>query len=285
MKPRGWNPTRRNRNIGTDRAGHGQSNRLVIPESWNDIRAYWCRLKEPVYFELNGFTFLVEPCHPEFMHSVTVDDVVQVLSLLPRDDAAGVRIVALRQPSRKQTLLSAVWGRLAYFADFGRVQGPAIIIEAMRLNEVFEYPLSLPPDAAAELDRIREDGHVVTKDNGRRTWRVETTPDSVRHTQLYRTVPHEVGHLVHYVRDVIKASGGDRIEERRLDDLYFTKPSREKEDFAHRYAREFYERVCREGRVPFDRMIDLARIKRLGLKASWFGIPTDGDPESEPPSR
>ena len=31
MNRRGYDPTRRNRNIGTAKAGHGQDNRLVIP--------------------------------------------------------------------------------------------------------------------------------------------------------------------------------------------------------------------------------------------------------------
>ncbi|KAF0814961.1 hypothetical protein IGB42_00037 [Andreprevotia sp. IGB-42] len=29
----GWNPTRRNRHIGTGAQGHGQDNKLVIPQS------------------------------------------------------------------------------------------------------------------------------------------------------------------------------------------------------------------------------------------------------------
>ena len=33
---RGWNPVRRNRNIGTAAPGHGENNRLVIP--WRGLR-------------------------------------------------------------------------------------------------------------------------------------------------------------------------------------------------------------------------------------------------------
>ncbi|CAN7504086.1 hypothetical protein LJR118_003525 [Acidovorax sp. LjRoot118] len=35
MRP-GWNPVRRNRNIGTPAQGHGEDNRLTIPESRHD---------------------------------------------------------------------------------------------------------------------------------------------------------------------------------------------------------------------------------------------------------
>ncbi len=44
MQRPGWNATRRNRNIGTARQGHGQDNRMVIPSNWQDLRRYWKRL-------------------------------------------------------------------------------------------------------------------------------------------------------------------------------------------------------------------------------------------------
>lgn len=37
MRP-GWNPTRRNRNQGTAKRGHGQNNRMVIPCVWRSGR-------------------------------------------------------------------------------------------------------------------------------------------------------------------------------------------------------------------------------------------------------
>ena len=41
----GYNPNRRNRNLGTKKAGHGQANRLVIPdcELWLQISSSRCR--------------------------------------------------------------------------------------------------------------------------------------------------------------------------------------------------------------------------------------------------
>src|SRR6185312_15479594 len=137
------NPARRNRNIGTSKSGHGLANRLVIPAASNDPRIFWEKLRDPVTVEANGFLILVEPCRPGFVHAVTVEDVVRILGLLPMEDIARLRAVVLRQPTRKQRVLSAVWGRLAYFADFGRARGPAVILEAQRLDEPIEWPRSL----------------------------------------------------------------------------------------------------------------------------------------------
>jgi len=270
VKRPGWNPTKRNRNIGTNKAGRGQDNRLVIPSHWTDFRVFWSRLQNPIHFELGGFTFLVEPCTEGFAHSVTVHDIARVLRLLPHDDVARIRIIALRQPTKKQRILSSVWGRLAYFADFGETEGPAVILEAQRLHCAYDYPKSLSPDAAEELECIRNDGHEVTQE--RRAWKVATSPAAVRQTQLFRTLPHEVGHYVQYDREVRQAAQGDPDELDRLNDLYFTKPTRDKEDFAHRYAREFMERMREAGECPFEPLVDRFHMKQFGMDPAWFGL-------------
>ncbi len=64
MKRSGWGARRRNRNIGTSKSGHGQDNRLTIPESWADDRFFHKKLNNPVSLELevheNQVTTLVE---------------------------------------------------------------------------------------------------------------------------------------------------------------------------------------------------------------------------------
>ncbi len=65
----GWNPTRRNRNLGTAKAGHGLDNRLVIPASRNDPRRYWERLRDPVSVAVGAFTILVESWKPSSQHA------------------------------------------------------------------------------------------------------------------------------------------------------------------------------------------------------------------------
>ncbi|MFT4511883.1 MAG: hypothetical protein ACI89X_002085 [Planctomycetota bacterium] len=270
MKQPTWNHERRNRNVGTAKSGHGRSNRLVIPGSWNGTRVYWQDLNNAIRFELNGFTFLVEPCTNGFAHSVTVDDVTRVLRLLPHDDVARIRFIALRQPTKKQRLLSLAWGRLAYFADYGGMRGPAIAIDSQRINGVSKHPKSMSPDENEELDRLQQDGHIVTP--GRRSWSVESSPDAVRRTQLFRTLPHEVGHYVQYDREVRLAAAGDLAEECRLRDLHFTKPTLDSEQFAHRYAREFGERMKLAGSFPFAPIVNRFHMKQHGLDPAWFGL-------------
>jgi len=243
---------------------------MVIPTSWNDPRVYWEKLTNPVTVVTRGVTVLVEPCRPGFLHAVTVDDVAHVMGLLPPDDIARIKAVVLRVPTRKQHGLAGVWGRMAYFAQLGAVEGPVVMLEANPAEYTFTKSSSLSPDEAEEVDRLRSDGHEVT--SSRRGWRIRTTLDSVRRTQLFRTLPHEVGHHVQFDRAVRVGAGGDWEAELRLRDLYFTKPRREKEDFAHRYAREFIERVSALGQVPFPRIVDEVRMRQAGLEPAWFGL-------------
>jgi hypothetical protein len=265
----GWNPTRRNRKLGTASSGHGLDNRLVIPERGRDPRLFWEKLRDAVRLDINGFAFLVEPCLPGFVHAVTVDDAVRLLALLPEDDLATLRAVVFRQPTRKQRILSAVWGRLAYFAEIGSMRGPAVILEAHPLDDHYEHTRSLSPDEAEELDRLRADGHVVSA--GPR-FRIQTSLASTRSTQLFRTLPHEIGHLVHYEREVHLRAGKDVLAERALREQFFTRPSRESEDFAHRYAREVVAALSAAHRLPFPRLEDPRSMRRQGLDPAWFGV-------------
>jgi hypothetical protein len=269
MKRSGWDPTRRNRNLGTSKAGHGLANSLVIPASWRNWRAYWSSLRDPIRVEIEGLTILVEPCKPGFVHAVTVDDVVRMMALLPADDVAAIRTVALRQPTRKQRIIEPVWGRLAYSADFAADEGPAILLEATPQDLRFRRSRSLSPDEAEEVERLRADGHVVS---GERLWEIQTSLASVRSTQLFRTLPHEVGHYVHYHRAVLQPAGDDIDAHLALREAHFTRPAREREDFAHRYAREAVERLSAEHHVPFPRLVDEASMRRLGLDSAWFGV-------------
>src|SRR5215831_16068167 len=119
MMRSGWNPTRRNRNIGTARSGHGQDNRLVIPSSRRDDRPFWSRLGPHTAVTRTVWgtpvTFLVEPVRESSVHACTVDDLCRLLeSVRARAWGASVALFLLRQPKRKEQTLQSVWGRLAY---------------------------------------------------------------------------------------------------------------------------------------------------------------------------
>jgi hypothetical protein len=124
MRRSTWNPTRRNRNIGTAKAGRGLANQLVIPRPHRDPRAYWESLRDPVVVAANGYRIVVEPCLPRFVYAPTVDDVLRVLAMLPRRDTRHIELIIFRQPTRKQRTLSLVWDRLAYNAIVGPFSGP-----------------------------------------------------------------------------------------------------------------------------------------------------------------
>lgn len=165
----GWNPTRRNRNIGTAKRGHGQNNRLVIPEPRSATEAFWVRLDSWVEVErrVHGrpLAFLVEPARSDFLHPCTPDDVARVLAHLSAVALAGLTAVVLRQPRRKERILSLVWGRLVFFAEIGRHRGAMIVLEATDLSRQ-RWPRSLGPSDQAELEWLRTDGHTV-EDTGR----------------------------------------------------------------------------------------------------------------------
>ncbi|MEM1180077.1 MAG: hypothetical protein AAGM22_17175 [Acidobacteriota bacterium] len=145
----GIDPTRRNRNIGTERAGHGADNRHGIPQSWHDNRVYWEKLSDPVLVERRlqsrPVTFFIEPTRPDCVHACTVDDVMRVLQLLPPENQLCVTTFVFRQPTRRQSQLRPVWGRWSYFAKLGRYRGPAIYLDAQAPDRSIRWEKSLDP--------------------------------------------------------------------------------------------------------------------------------------------
>lgn len=270
MRP-GWNPTRRNRNQGTAKRGRGQENRLVVPKYWPDDRMFWEVLRSPIAVSRtvanSELVFLVEPPRSGSFHACTIEDVCRVLACAPPEHLNGIDLLVLRQPTRKQEVLRPVWGRLAYHAAIGRYSGTAIYLEAQTIRSL-RWPASLTPEDEAELDRLRGDGHVVTRE--RRGFTVAVTPEAIRATQLYRTLLHELGHYVDWLESVVRPiqEMSDDFERDRVVRTYRSKDPRTKEDFAHRYALEV------GGRVPrFARSLDHELVRRDGMDPAWFQVP------------
>jgi len=245
---------------------------MVVPEAWADPRRFWSRLQDPVIVErvIRGHVLpiVVEPVRASFLYPCTVDDLAELLNLLPPADLKGIAFVALRQPTRKQALLSLAWGRLVYHAEVPGLSGPAVILEAQKSQGGARWPKSLQPWAAAELDLLRSEGHVVS--NEPRCYRIVSDHSAMRATQLFRTVPHEVGHYVDYRQRVIEPSTNER-EFNRRQESYWVRPEREREEFAGRYAREF--RRDHTERLPFPLRFDEKSIKEDGLEPGWFQLP------------
>ncbi len=260
MKP-GWNPVRRSRNIGTSKQGHGNDNRLVIPESWHASKVFWENLRSykavPRQVGNRAIHFLVEHTRDGWFHPCTVDDLHRVLQHLPQTDMACIDLVVLRQPKRKERILSSVWGRATFHAEIDQYSGPAIILEAQTLDPI-EWPRSLGPEDVLELQRLRDDGHSVGET--KRHFLIQPSLESLRATQLYRTLPHEIGHHVDYRSTAPGA--------------WDNKPFVDKESFAHRYASSAFSQLKESGCLPFPRLLDEAVFLNDGLHIDDF-FPAD----------
>jgi len=150
---------------------------------------------------------------------------------------------------------------MIYSTSLARGYGPAIFIEAQGITLRWILPLSQRPEDEQELERLRDDGHRVTRE--RKGWRIDSSSDSIRATQLYRTLLHEIGHHV------------DRLQHSSLtlpesDDRFFARPHLEREAAAHRYADEWASRLRRSDVIPFKPIIDAAKLRRSGLVPEWF---------------
>jgi hypothetical protein len=105
------------------------------------------------------------------------------------------------------------------------------------------------------LERLNGDGHeIVTTKHG---YKINVSLESIRATQLYRTLLHEIGHSVDNDRN---PAAFDR------------KSSLEKETFAHQYADKLRESLVRFGVIPFARILDKKTIARDGLSVSDFTV-------------
>ncbi len=259
MRP-GWNPTRRNKNVGTKAHGHGSNNSLTIPESWHESKCYYEKLSSYTIVARTVGTrelrFFVEPTRSDWFYPCTIDDICAVLSRCSAEVPSAFDFVVMRQPTRKQRILCPVWGRAIFFFDIDKFSGSAIVIEAQDLSPI-EWRNSINPERARELERLRQDGHEVH--NTRRGIEIRVTPNSLRNTVLYRTLLHELGHHVDYKRS----------SEQDWD----SKTKAEKEDYAHRYALELKTFLSVQGALPFAPIISDDSLLADGLKHEWFRLP------------
>jgi len=174
---------------------------------------------------------------------------------------------------------------LIYSYKFERDFRPAVVIEAVDCKRTLKWPKKLSVDDQKELDRLRKDGHefVTTK----RHYIANFNINNVRNTQLYRTLPHEFGHYIHYHNVVIKPlkemkAALDKLDTempenctratkswykkwlkmhdsydvqfRENEAKYFAIIKDEKEVFAHNYADKLIQKLEACEAIPFDRI-------------------------------
>ena len=157
--------------------------------------------------------------------------------------------------TRKQQILSSVWGRLSYYYETKACSGVAVILEAQAHERVIKWPKSLSPDDRNEIDNVSNDGHEVRFE--KKCITITSTLEACRSTQLLRTLPHEIGHYRHYCQ----------IDN---DTQYRSIPAEEKERAAHRYVKELTAPLRAERKIPFDRLIDREVLATDHLPIEWF---------------
>lgn len=272
MKKNTHNPTRRNRNIGTKKSGHGQDNRMRIPESWHDDRVFWSKAISPKFLTLSiaekKLSVIVEPVKSGFSHHVSPWDIEKILSNLGESHVADLAAIVLRQPKRKEILMSSVWGRFVWHADIGDAHGPMIMIEAQETNSSQRWRKSLKPEGVKELERLKADGHEIVTD--RRHHHINSSGAAIRNTQLYRTLLHEIGHYEDYRINIVEKDTGDIDRWFDLVERYEQRTSDQKEQFAHQFAENAMETLSQSGSAPFSLQIDDKRLLDNDLKRSWF---------------
>ncbi len=252
--------TRRNRNIGTSKQGYGKDNELTIPQPALILKSFYERLDnyKKITKTINGhdFLFIIEQTRETSEHACSVNDISKIIENIPGNDYGDLKLIVLRQPKRKEETLSPVWGRLIYSYEFEGDYYPAIIIEAMDFSRKFKWTKKLSVESQRELDRLREDGHLITDD--KRNFVADYEIDNVRATQLYRTLIHEFGHFVHYQEFVERPGTNDEDYENweKRYDLYFKLPKSEKEKFANKYADSLKLKLINDKVIPFERIED-----------------------------
>lgn len=272
------NPTRRNRNIGTENQGFKPNNKNTIPIPLNDHRTYWEKLTSysVVKRSVNGkeYKFLVEKTRKNSIYPCTIDDIVRVLESLPPKDLADLNLIVFRQPKRREETLCPVWGRLQYSVNIDIHEGPAIILEAFDLDRELKWSKALSLEDRNEFDRLVNDGHKI--EDRKKYFAIIPTIQGLRNTMLYRTFLHEIGHYVEYLEKVEQPSQHDDDHYDlwlKLWEAYDKIPTSEKEVFAHNYAQKMFEELRKKGVVPFARILDPKSILSDGLNMNDFEIP------------
>lgn len=274
MKKAGWSPTRRNRNLGTEKAGFGKDNRMRIPERWKDCRRYWENLSEyqSTTRVVHGRTliFVVESTRADCIHACTVDDIAAVMRMVPSEHAEDIQGIVLRQPTRKEQQLSPVWGRLGFSTKIGPITGAAIVLEASTIPLTITFGRKLSVENLLELERLQSEADRI-EDTGREHI-LTFDLAAIRTVQLFRTLLHEVGHWVDYRQSVTIPSSSDADLWLPLWEKYWQRPSAEREAYAHRYSVELATKLRNRGMIPFERMLNVDQLLQDGLPLNDFAF-------------
>jgi hypothetical protein len=246
---------------------------MCIPSVCGLVRTWWEQIGAHDIVEKSiasrTIRFIIEHTKLGWTHACSPEAVCALVELVPADDWLGIECFVFRQSTSKQKLLTPVWGRLSMAADIGQAgkpnlhTGPAILIEATN-SKPLVWSRSLEPEFAKELERLRDDGHTIIED--RRSYHIQNTPEAVRSTQLYRTVLHEIGHWVDWLERVERPSERPDSDYSALADAYWSRPTSEREAFAHNYADRLRRHLILEEKIPLPNQDVVATSEPLACR-------------------
>lgn len=226
-------------------------------DRYGNVSLFYERI-EPAYFcreVIGDFDVKVfyEMPRDDFTYGCSPPDVVKVLKDIAPNVQSLPDMIAFRQPTRKQRHLKPVWGRFLHSAEFGPHEGTAIILEAQEVGASVSWSKRMSLEDQHELDRLRDDGHVFQET--RRSFDALLSFETVRSTILYRTLLHEIGHGVQYHDEVLDMTTALDPDQNVASELYFSKPSSEREAYAHTFADQLARGLRSSGTIPFEPLV------------------------------
>lgn len=211
-----YNAVKRNRNIGTKKSGFKKQSNYKIPDKFLS-ESYSKADKSQVFVHNRPITFYIDKLKNGYDHACTIEEVISVLNQLPAEDVCGIKNIYFHQPSRKKEIFTPMWGSLRYYA--GPNFSPIIIINAQKIPFVYKSNLEVIPFWKDELEFLKKncESYTLTK----RKHILVFQKEHIKQIQLYRTVPHEIGHWVDFKMG--------------MEDLPFEEKERRANQYAYRY--------------------------------------------------
>lgn len=118
------------------------------------------------------------------------------------------------------------------------------------MGAVLKWPKRMSLDDRAEYQHLVQDGHQFVECG--RYFEAVRWEDSIRNTKLYRTLLHELGHLIDYRQNVLNSQTALDADPIVAAELYFSKPISEREAFAHTFSESLSRSLRAAGEIPFN---------------------------------
>jgi len=252
------NPVRRNKNIGTSKQGIKKQSVFRLPFDSKNFLDFYEKLNSCRKLEIDlghkKMMFVVETTKKGFIHACSVEDIIHILKSIPFTYWGTLEMIVLRQPKKKEVFISPVWGRLIYSYSFENQYKQTIILESVDYSKKLKWSKKLDADSQKELSRLKDDGHLIIEQ--KKQYIIKMNGESVRNTQLYRTLLHEIGHLYHFAIT-------DKEKYKKI-------LSSEKEYFAHQLADKLKKELEEKQIIPFGRKLNAEFIQNYNLSITDF---------------